>query len=322
MKEKNLSLELVKFIAVITVANHWMGSLYGKWSFLATGGAIGDALFFFASGFTIFMGRFDRYDNWYKRRIRRIIPSVIAVSTFFSFIDYKQLRMSQVFTGGDYWFIKCIFIYYVFLYLIRKYFPQKPFYPIFIYTVVVLLWYLQIDSSTLVLFDDITYIRWACFFIFMLLGAYLGNQTIIIKSKPWFDLGLLVVSVLSFYGILYLSKHYEYVAYCQILCLIPLAGVVLSIYKLCTCKKVVVFMHSKFGYFVRFIAGLCLETYLINSFVIKNMEGKLANTFPLNVIITFLVIIIFAYLIRCMSRVYLQIFDKDNLNWKEVFRPV
>lgn len=73
MSKKNLSLELLKFVAVIIVLNSHMDPIYGKYGFLSTGGAIGDALFFFVSGFTIFLGRFGRFDNWYKRRIKRIV---------------------------------------------------------------------------------------------------------------------------------------------------------------------------------------------------------------------------------------------------------
>ena len=57
MRERNLNIELLKFLAVVLVANSHMGLLYGKYSFLATGGAIGDALFFFVSGFTLFLSK-------------------------------------------------------------------------------------------------------------------------------------------------------------------------------------------------------------------------------------------------------------------------
>ncbi|UKK50375.1 hypothetical protein L6472_10120 [Prevotella sp. E13-17] len=46
VKERNLSIELLKFIAVIIVANSHMELLYGDYSFLVSGGAIGDSLFF------------------------------------------------------------------------------------------------------------------------------------------------------------------------------------------------------------------------------------------------------------------------------------
>lgn len=54
MKERNISIDILKCIAAILITNSHMDSLYGQYSILATGGAIGDVLFFFCSGFTLF----------------------------------------------------------------------------------------------------------------------------------------------------------------------------------------------------------------------------------------------------------------------------
>ena len=53
-KKRDTAIDLVKFLALFLVLNYHMGACYPKYQFLATGGAIGDALFFFASGFTLF----------------------------------------------------------------------------------------------------------------------------------------------------------------------------------------------------------------------------------------------------------------------------
>lgn len=98
--KKNLSIELLKFVAVLLVLNSHMDSLYGKYDVFSTGGAIGDSLFFFASGFTIFLGRFGRFDNWYKRRIKRIYPSLIAWAFILSVAGVFQMTVCQLVTGG------------------------------------------------------------------------------------------------------------------------------------------------------------------------------------------------------------------------------
>ena len=49
------AIDILKFFAVFLVMNSHMEICYPKFQFLATGGAIGDALFFFASGFTLFL---------------------------------------------------------------------------------------------------------------------------------------------------------------------------------------------------------------------------------------------------------------------------
>ena len=59
MKERNISIDILKCFAAILITNSHMGILYGNYSVLATGGAIGDSLFFFCSGFTLFLGWAD-----------------------------------------------------------------------------------------------------------------------------------------------------------------------------------------------------------------------------------------------------------------------
>lgn len=71
VRQRDISIDVLKFFAVLLITNSHMDLLYGKYSALATGGAIGDVLFFFASGFTLFLGA-RTFDNYYKRRINRI----------------------------------------------------------------------------------------------------------------------------------------------------------------------------------------------------------------------------------------------------------
>lgn len=44
---RDISIDILKCIAAIMITNSHMDILYGDYSYLATGGAIGDALFFF-----------------------------------------------------------------------------------------------------------------------------------------------------------------------------------------------------------------------------------------------------------------------------------
>ena len=78
-----------------------MELLYGKYNALATGGAIGDVLFFFCSGFTLFLGKMERFDNWYKRRINRIYPTVFAWAIMGAFIfGYHYDMKHTIIQGG------------------------------------------------------------------------------------------------------------------------------------------------------------------------------------------------------------------------------
>ena len=80
MNQRDISIDILKFIAVFLIINSHMDALYPKYKMLATGGAIGDVLFLFASGYTLFLSnRKLRFDNWYKRRINRILEGLTTI---------------------------------------------------------------------------------------------------------------------------------------------------------------------------------------------------------------------------------------------------
>lgn len=46
-------IDILKFFAIVLIINSHMEPAYGNYAYLASGGAIGLALFFFCSGFTL-----------------------------------------------------------------------------------------------------------------------------------------------------------------------------------------------------------------------------------------------------------------------------
>jgi len=78
-KSRDISIDFLKIIAVFFILNSHSDCMYAKFGSLATGGAIGDALFLFCSGFTLWMRPISSsFANWYKKRINRIYPTVFA----------------------------------------------------------------------------------------------------------------------------------------------------------------------------------------------------------------------------------------------------
>lgn len=90
LKKRDYSIDILKFFAVFFIINSHMDICYPRFSILATGGAIGDCLFLFASGYTLFWKQPTRFDNWYKRRINRIYPSVIMCALVGALITWSS----------------------------------------------------------------------------------------------------------------------------------------------------------------------------------------------------------------------------------------
>lgn len=110
-KERVVSIDWLKCLAALLIVNSHIGVCYGKYAALATGGAIGNAIFFFCSGYALSLGRLDRFDNWYKRRLFRIYPSVVArvlviapiiaiITAFFSGMDCNSMSINELIGGG------------------------------------------------------------------------------------------------------------------------------------------------------------------------------------------------------------------------------
>lgn len=83
-QNRNVAIDFCRAAATLMVINSHMAICYpAGFQAFATGGACGNALFFFCSGFAPFLSS-DNSDffNWYKNRINRIVPSLIAMSIF------------------------------------------------------------------------------------------------------------------------------------------------------------------------------------------------------------------------------------------------
>lgn len=101
IKERDYSIDILKFLAVFLIINSHMDALYVKYSMLATGGAIGDVLFLFASGYTLLLSkRCQSFDNWYKRRVNRIYPSVFVCTIMAALFTRRSSLDLLAFGGG------------------------------------------------------------------------------------------------------------------------------------------------------------------------------------------------------------------------------
>lgn len=69
---------------------------------------------------------------------------------------------------------------------------------------------------------------------------------------------------------------------------------------------------------IRVVGGLCLEIYLVQGFLISAISDNMNSLFPLNIILMFLIIVIVAYLTRCLARLLLQSFREAPYNWKNI----
>ena len=320
MKERNIGIDILKFFAALLITNSHMELLYGKYSLLATGGAIGDVLFFFCSGFTLFLGRMGRFDNWYKRRINRIYPTVFAWAILRAFLFNHKASMDYTIIHGGGWFVTCIMIYYVALYFVQRFMLHHLKWVFGAVGLICIIWYVMIERPADYNMYGNTYFKWCHYFLFMLLGAIMG-----ISQKQWnfhlrTDLIKLISSAVIYYAILFVGKKNVFISELQIISLIPLLAIVFYFYKVCSSQTLRQwYSHKIMRWIIRFVGGLCLEIYLVQSILFTD---KMNNIFPLNIPIMFIIILAVAYLLRCCARLFSQTFKDGEYDWKAIFKLI
>ena len=323
MEKRDIAIDIVKFLAVLLIINSHADCMYPKYQVLATGGAIGDCLFLFCSGFTLLLGGKTGFGNYYKRRISRIYPSVFAAVVFVALFNRNFSVHFQELLGGE--FIMAIMLYYILLYFIRNYAINRlcwilGFVAIFS-LIVYLFWFPdKYEVSSKGIYGITTLYRWIPFFAAMLIGAVVGRRRMELKYYAWWDFAKLMVCLAVFYGIQFGAKMYRPFAPWQVVTLFPLMGITIYLYKCCHAKWLTYLYHSKYGnWVVMFVGGLCLESYLIQ---LPLFTDKMNNIFPLNLLIIVVVILACSYFVRCAARLFLQTFQTGSYEWKEVFRMI
>ena len=308
--QRNTAIDILKFIAVFLVMNSHMEVCYPKYQFLSTGGAIGDALFFFASGFTLFLGRDMRFDQWYKRRINRIYPSIIAVSIIaYVFWSFEE-NIGDILMGKRYWFIGCIMVYYIFLYPIKKIKKEKFIKWIFIgWLIIVIAVFFVIWKGNEAIYSKGLF-RCLLFFLFMLQGAIMGKHAELFTNKLW-HLPAFIISVITWFYLVHAGSGNALI----ILSVIPLLFLTYCLYCICNSIFFSKVYNSRIGrFFICVISQLCLEVYLIQKFIFTDAFNHI---FPWNVPIIMLMVIMFSYFVKLLAEFISQTFKNEPYDWKK-----
>ncbi len=321
MKDRNIGIDVLKFLAVLFITNSHMELLYGDYSMLATGGTIGDVLFFFCSGLTLFMKPITsvkEFPNWYKRRINRIYPTVFAVAIISCLLFDNHVDILYIIQYGGGWFVMCIMIYYVFIYFIGLYCRDKINWIIALVSVASCIWFFSIDRTFPfnMYGDGGGYLKWLLYFSFMLLGSKMGSVETYSYNHSGRNLLLAILGIILFYLIYFVGMRFERIEYVEIFTFIPLLFAVYFLYLWSNGETARKIYNQKAGYFIiRFVGGLCLEIYLIQGYILTD---ELNGIFPLNIPIVFCGIVIFAYLVRCLSRLLSQTFKDAPYDWGKI----
>ncbi len=209
-------IDFLKTVAVLLIINSHMDPIY-PYKFLATGGALGNALFFAASGF-LMSGKEKNGMFWKKFSMRIYIP-LILVNLIYAYNPDKGL-IEQFIWPTNFWFIGAIVLFYILFYAFEKmnlfiHYKMIFFFLAFIYVVV---YVFLLDTDNWVIETPGLYNVESCFkliyyFGIMIMGGVIRKKEFTYKEQQLSIVGWMVSLIL-----LYMSKYFI-VAHKEFMCL-------------------------------------------------------------------------------------------------------
>lgn len=293
----------IKAAAALLIINSHFDGLYPIPA-LATGGAVGNALFFAVSGFCLYPLH-EPFRKWFPRKIIRLyVPAILMTAV--SIATYYPFNLSAVahtfIWPTIFWFIGAMALFYILFFLLRGLETNRQYQVFFVgMTVLYVICYLRLDTSVWVietggLLNFEGRFKLIYYFAAMMIGKWFRIHC----KDPFRKRGSYVIqlaaSFLSLYGGKYMINRNASLMHLQFLNQLSILWMVTALFKF------VLSLPARDGGVLRktavFISGLTLEMYLVQFLIIYYMENI---GFPINVILAFVWIIAMALLLKCVS---------------------
>lgn len=272
---------------------------------LFVGGAIGNSLFFFCSGYLLKFKEEKYLGQWILKKYLRIMPvvwltfTICTASHFITDCRWKPTSIGMWFVPGYYWFVCSILLYYFISWTCKSYLSNEHrerniLLLISITCIIQLFWYFLFCDTAKVNIDE-GYVKAWYFYAFFLWGYYCKQKNINFRCQKWKVL-FAPLSLVFFFGYKYLAVKYDSLAYWQVL-FIPLFLSFVIISFLCIAKR---FASANIPLwlkqFVVFVSNITLEIYIVQIHVIEYVMPRVL--FPYNILVSICFILLFAYLVH------------------------
>lgn len=333
------AIDFLKLLAVVLITNHHFGKLWGDCSFLATGGPIGNALFFFCSGYTLHKLEMGGGCEWYGRRLSRILPSVMAWTLICNLIFDASIGITDVLSL---WFVETMLLFYVLFYLVEVFFRNIVSVVFWIAVVLIPAIYLVMGCEALSAYDPRPWLtdpecQWFLrgkYFIFVLLGLVIRHRELnVTEERPrgtkWF--GLLVLSICLYFilshgpalvsvliGKTALATQIGWMMNAFTFPMI--AGIVLCAFRFAQSEMMTkILTKESIRWIVLVVSGLSLDVYLVH---FRLITDRFNGLFPLNFVIVYAAIFVLAWMNRALGRfisMTLSPIKGPRYDWSRIF---
>lgn len=300
--------------AIATLFITWF---HFKWSMpeavqpLFVGGAIGNSIFFFCSGYLLKFKEEKYYGQWMIQKYMRVMIPIWVV--YVLMIGGNTLREIDTLLGWQYWvyptffwFINAILCYFLIVFAARKWIDagrvdsQCQRRNLIILGIVILMvnviWYIfLVDNKTEIVMDEGGLKCWF-FFFFFLWGYYVRNYGDKVSASKWAWIEA-PLSLALFYG--YKKLAVGWMIEWQVVFVPILLAYVIYAYRRLS-KTILTYELPDFiKVVIMFLASITLEIYIVQMYLINWIMPEMG--FPLNMVVSFVCIFIMAYVVHIIA---------------------
>lgn len=296
MKEKKQFINLLRVLAAVCITNSHFANVWPV-SGIASGGMVGDVLFFAISGYCLYHSdfKFRDFGKWYIKRIRRIYITVVLIALitclFTGFPETTRDGIHMFVYPTQYHFVASIMVLYIIYYIWMHFLKQwriKIWVSGLIYSIVVLAVYCMTFDKSWYHIDVVEehFIRFL-FFGAMLIGAHIREKTQDkdtqkLQQNIWKSTGICIASVILYFAVRLAVPRFELFSV-QFLTWIAILLALYFIFRWAeSLESLLIRLPGKLQGVISFIAGITLQIYLVQFPIINRFD---VLPFPVNLFV-------------------------------------
>lgn len=312
MMQKKQFINLLRVLAAVCITNSHFA---GVWpiSEIASGGMLGDVLFFAISGYCLFRSdyRFSDFGGWYAKRINRIYTTVIIITLLTCFSNGFPATVVEgvkIFIyPTQYHFVASIMVlyivYYIWMFLLKRWKIQIWVSGIAFLVLIIIVYILKFDKSWYHIdVVEQNFIR-LLFFASMLLGAYFKeteNGNVKNKYTDVRKAGIMcIISIIVYFAVRIVIPRFEFYRI-QLLTWLAILFALYWIFRWAqSLEPFLIEMPTKVKRILQSFAGITLQIYLVQYPIIERFATLV---FPLNLLIITSLIILAAVAVYLVDK--------------------
>ncbi len=307
-------IDFIKVIAILLIINSHMDPVYAHKS-LATGGALGNALFFLCSGFLI-RGK-EKNKTFYFKFLTRIYLSVIVVTMILYHPRDEIFR--QLVWPTNYWFVGAIILFYVLYDLFERFIGFKHYYitMIGLLLLYVVVYVFVLDTSVWIveaegLSDISSAFKLIYYYAIMLTGGFLKEVSFSPKLTLFSRIAF-IVSVILMYVLKWLMTKDIFLMHLQFTSQLFTFTFAVFFYISCRNSRIVEMLEKKerLATVLQTISRASLSVYLVQFGAIGLAASRVS--YPFSIFVAILAVVGFACILECTIRMVIKLFSGRRL---------